>query len=177
MYKILYFFFFFTVLCLASCTDSTTDYVAERNNMVATIDIPFGLNNLETHYFRINNVDLLFTETMSANGLKLDPKYKVSGAKGRLLSRLGQLDFATFSKVRIYAVSPDDENVRREIYYQENIPFTQSTELKLLTSLSNIRDVMNDKDEIHLDIAINFRGISAIDSKVDFEFGYVVVEE
>lgn len=158
-----------------SCKKDEVDYLAGKDNLIASFEVPAGLNNIETHYFRINNVKLFLKETIEANALSSTASYKISGSKGRLVSRLGQVEFSTFAEVTVDAISISDPTKRKEIFYQEEIPFNLSNELKLFTSLSEISDII-ENDKVHLDIGIRFRSFSSIPADLDLEFGYVIFQ-
>ena len=162
------------LISLSCKTDDDSDYLAAKDNLVVSFKVPVGLNNLETHYFSIKNVDLFLKETLAANSLN-GSNYKISGNKGRLVSRLGQIDLSSMAEVTVDAVSINDPTQRREIFYQTQIPFALRSELNLLTSLSEISELLVD-DKINIEIGIRFRSFSSIPADLDLEFGYVVFQ-
>lgn len=174
MNKITIFFSLLLVLNLSCRKGDDTLYLATKDNLIAEFTIPVGLNNLETHYFKIKNVDLFLKETLAANNL-LGDNYKISGSKARLVNRLGQIDLSSMAEVTVDAVSINDASQRRELFYQTDIPFAFRNELKLFTSLTEISDLLVD-DKINLEVGIRFRSFSSIPVDLDLEFGYVVFE-
>jgi hypothetical protein len=169
--------FFILMVLLASFTTSCGDdrqYV--ERDLSVTFEIPAGLNTIESHYFRIDDVYLFLDETLANNGLPTGGTYEISGSKALLTSRLSGADYSVIDAISVFAVDKDDRTNRIEMFYNENISIQTFSELKLLTSISNIAPYIND-NKVDLEVRIRFRGFIPAPIRADLDFGYIIYKD
>lgn len=166
------FFAFMLVLtsCMTSCGDDR-QYV--ERNLSVTFDIPAGLNTIESHYFRIDDVYLFLDETLTNNGLPVGGTYEISGSKALLTSRLSGADYSVIERISVFAVDKEDRTKRAEMFYNDNIALQTFSELRLLTSIADISPYIKD-NKVDLEVRIKFRGFIPAPLRADLDFGYII---
>jgi hypothetical protein len=166
---------FSNYLCcfLLFCISCGKDRQYIEQSLSVTFDIPAGLNTIESHYFRVNDVYLFLDETLNKNGLPIGASYEIGGSKALLTSRLSGVDYSIIEKISVFVVDKSNSLNRIEMFYNENISSQTLTSLKLLASISDISPYIHDK-KIDLEVRIKFRGFMPSQVKADLDFGYII---
>ena len=144
-----------------------------EGRMQAEFTIPLGLNTIETHYFTIQNVPTFFIQ--NANNFKVDTAsiQNIQASKGLLRATFNDAEFDFIERVSVYAVSTSDPSLKREMYYLDFSPINTGKELKMLSSTTNIKDIMTEEN-INIEIRLNFRRFPPGNIRTKIEFGYAV---
>lgn len=138
------------------------------------LNLPAGLNSLETHYFVYDNVPNFYTQSLLSNGISKERVDKVTGYRARLSSSSGTANFELFRRISIFAVERNNPSNRLEMFYLDDIPFGISTEIDLLTSISNLKSIMESDDLYTLEFQIEFKTFVPFDQRIKFDYSYVI---
>lgn len=117
--------------------------------------LPPGLNTFDTHYFRINNVPTRAKNFLGANFDK-SAIGRISANRAELNARFSNIDWSIVREISIHAISPLNPEVSKEIFYHDRVEFQGVKELQLLSSLSEVKDILVE-DIMTLEVRINFR--------------------
>lgn len=169
-----YKFLFFTLLLttfFSSCEKETV--IRYEGRMEAEFTIPLGLNTIETHYFTIENVPTFYMQ--NANNFNVDTSgiQNVQSSKGLLRATFNDAEYDFIERVSVYAVSIKDPSLKREMYYLDFSPVNTGRELKMLSSTTNIKDILKEEN-INLEVRLNFRRFPPGNIRTKIEFGYAV---
>ncbi|HMS98309.1 MAG TPA: hypothetical protein PLV12_05275 [Saprospiraceae bacterium] len=162
------------LFALTGCTGDDREYIERKLNL--SFNVPAGLNNIESHYFRIDDVYLFLDETLEINKLDTSSIDEISGGSARLFSRLGGVDFSDIERISIFAVSQTDKNNRKEMFYLEEIPLRNLDELKLLNGLADFSEFIED-NRLDIEVRIQFRRFSTLSMQLDLDFSYLIFKK
>lgn len=162
------------LLALSGCTGDNREYVERKLNL--TFNVPAGLNNIESHYFRINDVYMFLDETLEVHQLDTAQVDEISGGSARLYSKLGGVDFSDIERISVFAVSQTDANFRKEMFYLEEIPLRNLDELKLLNGLADFSSLIED-NRLDIEVRIQFRRFSTLSMQLDLDFSYLIFKK
>jgi hypothetical protein len=162
------------LIILAGCTGDDREYIERKLNL--SFNVPAGLNNIESHYFRIDDVYLFLDETLEINKLDTSEIDEISGGSARLFSRLGGVDFSDIERISVFAVSQTDKNYRKEMFYLEEIPLRNLSELKLLNGLADFSEFIED-NRLDIEVRIQFRRFSTLSMQLDLDFSYLIFKK
>ena len=114
-----------------------------------------GLNSFDTHYFILNNVP---TRSNNYVGINVDPSEidRILPNRAELNARFINADWGIIQEIQILAVSPINPQEKKEIFYHDRVNLDNVNELRLLSSLSEVKDILL-QDRLNLEIRINFR--------------------
>lgn len=115
--------------------------------------IPAGLNSLDSHYFILRDVPTRIANYPITTFNDID---RIQSSRASLEGRVQELDYSVIDQITIEVVSKSDPSNQKEIFYNERIPFREQTELKLLSSLSDVSDILTE-DLIDLEIRLIFK--------------------
>ncbi len=114
-----------------------------------------GLNSFDTHYFILNNVPTRIGNYLS-QGVDAELVDRVLPNRAELNAKFVNIDWAIIQEIQILASSPKNPQEKKEIFYHDRVNLENVNELKLLSSLSEVKDILLE-DRLHLEIRINFR--------------------
>lgn len=120
----------------------------------AEFEIPAGLNTIETWYFDIPNVKTFYSNfsagtddaaitTINAASCTIDGKFAI-------------IDYDFIQDIYINAWDPSDISTKREVFYREDIPIDDASEIVMFGNLANMKEVLDD-DLVNLEVRVNFR--------------------
>ena len=164
IYTIMVFSFF-------SCTKQTP--VLYEVNLEREFDIPAGLNNIETHYLYLRNVPTFFRQFASANGVDSASVSSVRAARGLLESQFQSTNFDFIDRISISVVSRKDPDLRREMYYLDEVPFNTGSEMRMLSSTTELRNVI-EEEFVDIEIRLNLRASMGTSIRTKLIFSYAV---
>ena len=159
---------FALILSLWSCSD-TPDPLFQLN-AEADFNLVPGLNTFETFYFPIDriatNYDLL------SNGV--DPVLVSSIQPSRAIISAPFIDFdwSIVREVSVWAISVKDPELRAEVFFQDRINFNEQNELRLFSSLSDVKEIMME-DSFNLEVRFNFRNITPAQIRCRIEMNFI----
>lgn len=134
--------------------------------------IPPGLNAFDTHYFRINNVA---TRAKNYFGSDFDRTTvgRVLPNRAELNARFVNIDWSIVREISIHVISPANPSVSKEIFYHDRIDFDDVKELRLLSSLSEVRDILLE-DIMTLEVRLNLRRATPVEIESLLTMNFVV---
>lgn len=128
-----------------------------------------GLNTIDTHYFIVRRVP---TRIKNYTG-NIDPSLigQILPTKANVIAPFGNIDFSIVREISIWAISREDSEEKEEIFYQDRIDFSEQNELRLFSSLSEVKNILL-QDNFDLEIRLNFRTFTptSIDTRVRMNF-------
>lgn len=137
--------------------------------------LPGGLNTIETHVFVIRDVPTFFDESLQAYGYRKEDISLIGSGRGLLTGSFQNIDYDFIGEISIRALSQKEIGLSREMFYRENIPFSHDGELQLLSSISNLTDILSDPF-MDIEIRIRLRNIVPADIRNKLIFSYAVFD-
>ena len=136
-----------TMLCLClmqwRCKNDQRTELFEMQHIV-DFELHAGLNTLETHFYRVNNLQSQFEARLSA--LNRDPNDIVSVTpKFAQLSTVFQdedLDFIRQVFVRVFDPF-DPDHVNTEVFYLDPVPPNTNTRIRPFPGLANVLNIVS----------------------------------
>ena len=142
--------------------------------MEAEFDIINGLNTIETHYFIIRNVPTFYSQSAQLKGVDTSLIKNVVASRGLMRGKFQDIDFDFISRVSIYAVSRKNPSNKREMYYLDFVPIGTNTELRMLSSSTDLKEIMKE-EWIDLEVRLNFRTFTGSNLRSKIVFGYAIL--
>jgi len=137
------------------------------------INVPAGLNTVESHFFVIEDVQTFASTLISSNNQDADNIGSVLGGTGNLQTRFSGLDLDFVEDIGIHILDKNDHTKRSEAFYILNdiIPFGSKTRIDMLPSIVDLKKWLLD-DTVDVEFRINFRGFlpQEIDGRVEMRF-------
>lgn len=169
--KIIYILSFAVLFLILGCSkDNRTAYEVRLDS---NFELPNGLNTLETHYIYVRNVKMLYSENVAIRNIDTSTIDAINVSFGRLLPRFNSTNLNYFQSVVVNVVSRINPTNRREIYYLEQIPNNQKAELRLLNSISNLKEILKEEN-VDLEFRFQFRSFPPPAVSLTLDFGYVI---
>lgn len=159
-------------IVLGACSKDEKQFVEVKLDL--EVNLPAGLNSLETHYFVYKNVPNFYTQSLLSNGISKERVDKITGFRARLSGSSGTANFELFRRISVFAVEKDNPSNRLEMFYLDDIPFGITTEIELLTSISNLKSVMEADDLYTLEFQIEFKTFVPFDQRIKFDYSYAI---
>ncbi len=167
------FLFFALMLFMVGCSSDRTPLFEVQNEV--NFILPGGLNTIETHVFVIRDVPTFFRSGLTTNGFSESDVVSIGATRATIASS-GQVgDFSFMSRVSVRAISQSDSDLNKEMFFLENIPFNQSGELRLFSSITELVDILRE-DVIDLEIRITLRNSTPLDLQNKLIFNYAVFD-
>lgn len=166
---------FLLVLMTIALSCDKNELATARYQVPLLVDftIPGGLNTLETHFFILRNIATNYTNQASLFGVDTSTIKRVEGNKGLIRSRFNDVNLDFIERISIMLVSKKNPNIKRELYYLDFAPLNTRTELRMLTSNSAIKELLQE-EFIDIEVRLLFRYVPPYDIRTDIDFGYVV---
>ena len=163
--------FLISILFYFGCSKEQAVLFSETLEVDFTI--PAGLNTIETHTFIIKNIQTQFLNQCAIHGIDPQNVQEIFSTFGSFQGKFESVDYSSLSKVQVNAVSATDNNIKGEMYYHEMLPFNATTELKLLSSTTNLINILKD-ETFQLEIKLNFKSFPIKSTVTRFKLGYAV---
>jgi len=162
--------FFLTVVLWTRC--GTGEEPLFIMQLESEFVIPPGLNSFDTHYFYVRNVPTRVRNYVDPN---VDPSTigRVLPNRAELNATFVNIDWAIVREISIHAISASDPSVSKEIFYHDRIDFDNVNELRLFSSLSEVRDILF-QDNMTLEVRINFRRPTPVEIESRLTMNFVV---
>ena len=138
----------------------------------ADFNILAGLNAFDTHFFIIRNVPTRI-ESYLNNAVDEELIDRILPNRAELNARFVNVDWALVREVQILAVDPTDPNNKKEIFYHDRVDLNNVNELRLLSSLSEVKDILL-QDWINLEVRLNFRRPTPVEIESRLTMNFVV---
>lgn len=124
--------------------------------MEVNFTIPPGLNNFDTHYFIYDRIPTFYRNYVNADGESAVDH--VNAGRGQINARLDNIDWSIVREVAVHVVHPSNSDINKEAFYQDVIRFDGVEELRLFSSLPELKDILFN-DFITVEIRFNFRRV------------------
>jgi len=132
--------------------------------------IPAGLSGILTHTFIIQDVNNPVETYINSTNVDTSEIRVIQGGKGELTSVFSETNYEFINRVSVWILDPDNPNIRKEIHYLDfNQDNDNDARLRLLTSISNVQDLLN-KKTFDMEIKLEFRSFSPGEIKNRFIF-------
>jgi len=137
------------------------------------LDIPAGLNTLETHYFIIPDVATFAEAQLTGNGMSPEDVGYINGLTASLETRFSGLDLDFIENIGVHFVDGNNLDDRREAFYIFNdfVDFGSKTDIAMIPTLLDFKDQLLE-ETVDLEFSINLRGFlpSQLDTRVVMTF-------
>jgi len=162
----------FILLILSSIISLSCSNVEEplfQMRVDADFSIPPGLNSFDTHHFIIRDVPTRFRNFVS------DPQDASIGAvlpsQATLSALFVGIDWAIIREISIHVVSDTNADDSKEVFFHDRVNNSQIKDLELLSSLSEVKDILF-QDFVTLEVRLNFRRVTSaeIESRITMNF-------
>ena len=104
---------------------------------------PAEFNTVATHTREIFSVPNLIQSRLAQNGMTADQVTSIVAGRGQILPVSPDVQYQLFNNVVVNVSSVDNDDID-EMYYNDFIEFDHSGNLELLSSISELKDVMLD---------------------------------
>jgi hypothetical protein len=153
-----------------SCGDKTVPLFTI--NYEEQFSIPAGLNTIETHTFVIKDIPALLETYKSTFNVLDEDIAAILPSRGKIDQVFSNINFDFIQTVSIWMVSTIDADFRYELYYLDFVPLNTGNELKLLSGISNLKDIM-EEGSFNLEIKLKFRTFPPNQTDNVLNFGLV----
>lgn len=137
------------------------------------IDVPTGLNTLETHYFIIRDVPTFFNANLESRGINKESIIRVNASRGTFSSRFNKYNLAFIRLATVSAISRKPGGKKVEMFYMEDVPFNEDEELQMLTSLGDLKELF-EEESVDLEVRLIFRATPPPGLTLQLDYGYLV---
>ncbi|MBP6794963.1 MAG: hypothetical protein KA143_07915 [Saprospiraceae bacterium] len=118
------------------------------------INVPGGLNTVETYSFLLQNLNTNFKTLSTTFNVSPSSLLIIRAGSTQLVDQLNQLDLAKVEKISLLA-SNLSFSIEKEIAYLEPVPLNSTNSLQLFPSLTDATDIfMGDKFNLRLKIKL-----------------------
>lgn len=136
-------------------------------------EIPLGLNTIETHYILVRKVPTFFIYNAQRFNADTSSITNIQASKGLLRAKFGDAEFDFVERISVWAVSIKNPNLKREMYYLDFNPLNTREELRMLSSTSELKQIMKE-EFIDIEIRLNLRRFPSSNIRTVIDFGYAV---
>ena len=150
-----YLFFFVLIFPFSQCRkdDANVLFKMEYDQL---INVPGGLNTVETYSFLLQNLNTNFKVLSSTFNVSPSSLLIIRTGSTQLIDQLNQLDLAKVEKISLLASTPSF-SIEKEIAYLEPVPLNSTNSLQLFPSLTDATDIFTG-DKFNLRLKIKLRG-------------------
>ena len=161
------------IISLTSCGSDRQELFIIDNEI--EFFIPGALNTIETHVFIIRNVPSFYRANLSANGASDEQVVSITATRARLTGSFGIVDYDFIDEISVRALSRTDPGLNREMYFQDRIPFNQSGDLELFSSISELKDILS-QEVFDMEVRIRLRQSTPLQLQNKLIFSYAVFD-
>lgn len=137
------------------------------------LDIPAGLNTLESHFFIIQDVPTFAESIMTGNGVSPEDIGYISGLTATMETRFSDLDLDFVENIGVHFIDINNAADRREAFYIFNdyVEFGSKSEIAMIPSLLDFKEQLLEPT-VDLEFKINLRAFlpSELDTRVTMRF-------
>lgn len=162
---------FCIIFFLSSC--DKVENIAFEGRTQGEFVIPLGLNTIETHYIIVRDVPTFYMQNVERFKLDTTNIKSIQASKGLLRAKFNDAEFDFIERISVWVVSQTDPTFKREMYYLDFNPINTREELRMLSSSTELKKILN-TELIDLEIRLNLRRFPASNIKTIIDFGYAV---
>ena len=167
-----YLVFLVVLTSLASLRCGSSEEPLFIIQMEADFTIRPGLNSFDTHYFVLNQVPTRIGNYLGP-GVDEATIGRILPNRAELNARFANIDWAIVQEISIWAISASNPTVRKEIFYHDRVNLNNVKELQLLSSLSEVKDILL-QDRLTLEVRLNFRRTIPVEIESRLTMNFVV---
>lgn len=162
-------------LVLSGCSGSGESLFTIE--MESNLNIPAGLNNVETHFFILQKVPTQINSYLASRGATAESIDRILASRASLNGRFGEIDFRIIQRIEIWVHSRNDESLKFEAFYLDPVLPNQSGELKLFSSISEVKDILLD-EFIDIEVRVKLRAITPanLETRLNLSFEAFPIE-
>ena len=161
-------------LCIAisfsSCKEEPPVF---EMNLFFDLDIPAGLNTIESHFFIVEDVPTFAAALLSANNTNPEDIGSILGATGNVKTRFSGLNLDNIQDVGVHVLDQNDHTKRSEAFYIFNdlIPLGAKTEIQMIPSIVDLQDLLL-QETVDLEFRVNLRSFlpQELDARIEMKF-------
>jgi len=128
-----------------------------------------ALDNFQTHYLPIRRVPTFYQTFVTGNEDAID---HINGGRGTITAQFNNIDWGIVREVEIHISSPAQLESSKEVFYQDRIQLSGVEELRLFSSLPDVKDILL-QDFIDIEVRFNFRRITIQEVDVVLNLNFV----
>lgn len=157
------------IILIASCKQRNESATI---SMEVPVEIPAGLNTLETHVFRVIGIPTFYNTTLSNAGIDESEIVSILSGFGAFRQGFSNVNLDFILGITVHALLDPITGERRELFYLEQIPLGQKDQIQLLATTTELKEVLN-KESIDLELSFRFRDFSpqTFTGVFDLEYG------
>lgn len=137
------------------------------------LNIPAGLNTIESHFFVIPDVPTLAEIQLSNNNLSIDDIGRIEAITATLETRFSGLDLDFVENIGVHLLPKDNPDDRREAFYIFNdfVQFGSKTEILMTPSILDLKNEIL-SETVDVEFKINLRNFlpQELDARVTMKF-------
>ena len=157
-------------LCFTRC--GTTEEPLFVMQLEADFTIQPGLNSFDTHYFILSKVPTR-SQLYLGQGVSIEQIDRILPNRAELNTLSTALDWGIVREIQVLISPVSNPNIKKEIFYHDRVNLENVNELKLLSSLSEVKDILLE-DMVNLEVRLNFRRPTPITIDTRLTMNFVV---
>ncbi|MBK7096906.1 MAG: hypothetical protein IPH57_18285 [Saprospiraceae bacterium] len=142
----------------------------------ARFSIPAGKDPVATHHFIIRDIPSFLKANLQQRGMVIDDLTEFYAGKGRFQSLDFDYNFGVIYDLSVWVYKKGEYENRKEVYYRDEVPWSQKGELKLLSTGEDVREILL-SDNYEIDVELQFKSVTAQSVDCRFEFNFVAYIE
>ncbi len=171
MNRIILFFILPLFLTIQGCNRSSSE--AARIQFLVPLDINAGLGTIETHVFRVFDVQTFFEANTSNAGISPEDITQIQSSFGSFKGKFTDVDLNFIDGITVHILLDAVSGQRKELFYLDVVPLGSKEEIKMLASTSELKEVMN-QEFIDLEFSIRLRQFSSNSFVGEFDLSFGV---
>ncbi len=137
------------------------------------LDIPAGLNTLESHFFIIEDVPTFALNALASNNLNISDISHANAITATLETRFSDLNLDFIENIGVHVLDENDFSMRDEAFYIFNdfVQFGDKIEIQMIPTLLDLKNDLL-KETVDLEFKINLRSFlpQELDARVNMKF-------
>jgi len=131
---------------------------------------PAEFNTIETHTVEFFSVPNQLQLRLEQNGMTEDQITSIVSGRGQIIPVTSNVQYQLMNNIRVNVSSIDNDSDINEMYYNDFIEFDHEGNLELLSSISELKDIMKE-GVFNLQIKYNLRQslLTATEHKLRFD--------
>lgn len=144
------------VTALSSCNKGGTPIF--NFDLEVPLEFAAGQDPIETRTYPVYNVLNFLQAELDQRGLSIDDISSIQAGQGILVADSPNVDYSGFNSVIINAINITDQTDIKEMYYQDFIQLNHTGDLKLLSSISELKPIMAN-GTFHMEVKVRMRSV------------------
>lgn len=154
----LYFLLLFVPLFLASCKKKDERILFEVPYEF-DFELSAGLSTFQRHSLEVLNISTKLDSLLSFNNLSEENINEIQGQEARFTMIIPSGDYSFFQEISVFVFDPVTQE-KREIFFHDRVQQNTGDQLQLIPALTNVRDIMLEKDKFNILIEMQLREVT-----------------